>query len=813
MSKKDKTVSNALNRHTTPKLASLYQAVDLRQQIAPLIIGERCNPTGSKRFRELLLAEDLEGCLEIALEQERKGAHLIDLNVAWAGRDERTDMVHLVQLFGRSLRAPLMIDSTNPEIIEAALKNCPGRPVVNSINLEDGDSAPGVICNLVRKYGACVTALTIDEQGMAMDCDRKFEVARRMYDLAVNEHGLAPEDLLFDPLTFTIASGDEKLKTAALETLAAIRRIKTELPGCHTVLGLSNISFGLPPAARRILNAVFLHEAVAAGLDAVIIDPDNCIPLDRINPVQRELAMGLIHNRGGGNDGPLMAFINHFSTHIEEESKEEERTPPEQILQERVRQGSKQDLPDLIEMLLESYAPLAIINQILVPAMRKVGELFGDGEMLLPFVLQSAEVMRASVDLLEPHMDKKQLSDAPTVLLATVQGDVHDIGKNLVNIILSNNGCRVIDLGIKVPIETIIQSVREHPEIDVICLSGLLVKSAMIMQESMPLLKSAGLKLPVLLGGAALTRRFVAEDCAPAYDGPVVYCKDAFTGLAAIREHEAGTLRSTTWDRNAPESTHSKTTTEVVATLEEIPSAPFLGARTLAVNPEDFLPLIHNQTLFRGRWGYKQGRMSNKQYQELLQQTVLPELEQVQETCRTQQLIQAQIRSGWFPCVREDQALLVDYEGTQWRFPLPRQNGRSRLSLVDYFRTREQGGDILGLFLVTVGPEFARSCHELYKANKYHEYLLLHGYGVEAAEALAQYAHRLMRKEIGIEEQGQRYSFGYSACPDLELQKPLISLLQGDKIGIQLSDNLEMIPEQSVSALVVHHPQARYFAV
>jgi len=807
-------MNKIINNSDLVQVASLYQAVDIVQQPAPLIIGERSNPTGSKKFRELLIADDYEGCLQIGVDQEL-GAHVVDLSAAWAGRDEEKDLVTLVQMYGRTLKAPLMIDSTSPAVIAKGLAAYPGRAIVNSINLEDGGENLDKVCQSVKKYGACVTALTIDEQGMAMDCDSKFQVAKRIYDLVTVKHGISADSLFFDPLTFTVGSGDKKLRDAAVQTLEAIKKIKAELPGCHTVLGLSNISFGLPVPARKVLNAVFLHEAVAAGLDAVIIDPTNCISLESIDKDACALALDLLYDKTEINDQPLMAYIKYFEDHdIQDDSNEKEDATPEEMIRERIMQGNQQDLPDILRMLLDRYTPLEIINQHLVAAMREVGVLFGSGEMLLPFVLQSAEVMRRSVDFLEPFMDKSDSSDAACVLLATVQGDVHDIGKNLVNIILSNNGYRVIDIGIKVSAETIMETVKKHPEIDIICLSGLLVKSAMIMQESMKKYKAAGLKRPILLGGAALTRKFVASDCAPEYDAPVVYCRDAFSGLKAIQDFEKGTLQSTSWHgkkRNVSAG-ESKVKTDI-KTLKSIPEPPFIGKKTIDADPAKFLPLMNQQILFRGRWGYKRGKLDDAGYKELLDTTVIPEFTALQKRVQSENLLEPKIRYGWFPCKREEESLIIKHEDNEYTFSLPRQRREPNKSLVDFFRTEEQGGDLIGFFVVTLGKKIGKICQVLYGQDKYHEYLLLHGFGVEAAESLAEYTHNLMREELKIAASGQRYSFGYSACPELDLQKPLFSLLQANEIGVELSSSMEMVPELSVSAMVVHHPQAHYFAV
>ena len=808
-------MSHIISNTILNQVASLYQAVDIVQQPAPLIIGERSNPTGSKKFRELLIANDYEGCLQIGIDQERLGAHVVDLSAAWAGRDEEHDLVKLVQMYGRTLKAPLMIDSTSPAVIGKALAAYPGRAIVNSINLEDGGDNLDIICSHVKKYGACVTALTIDESGMAMDCDTKFDIAKRIYQLVTEEYGIAADSLFFDPLTFTVGSGDEKLRDAAIQTLNAIKRIKAELPGCHTILGLSNISFGLPVPARKVLNAVFLHEAVEAGLDAVIIDPTNCINLDTIDKESVSLALDLLYDRTENNDQPLMSYIKYFEDHdIVDDSAENEEATPEEMIRERIMHGNQQDLPDILRMLLDRYSALEIVNDHLVTAMREVGVLFGSGEMLLPFVLQSAEVMRKSVDILEPFMDKDDRSDAPCVLLATVQGDVHDIGKNLVNIILSNNGYRVIDIGIKVSAETIIETVRDNPDIDIICLSGLLVKSAMIMQESMAKYKAAGISKPILLGGAALTRKFVAQDCAPQYDAPVVYCRDAFSGLKAIQDFEKGVLESSSWKDNKKKQSGTGTLKKSeVNVLNTIPVPPFIGTKTLEVDPSEFLPLLNRQILFRGRWGYKRGKLDDAGYQELLDKTVTPEFNAIQKRVLQDNLLKPAIRYGWFPCKREQESLIVRHEEKTFTFPLPRQRREPNQSLVDFFRTEKQGNDLIGFFLVTLGEKMAAICQELYGTDKYHEYLLLHGFGVETAEALAEYTHNLMRQELQIDASGQRYSFGYSACPELDLQQPLFELLQAEEIGVKLSSSMEMVPELSVSAMVVHHPQAHYFAV
>lgn len=807
---------STINTLPVAQVSSLFQAVDIQQQIPPLIIGERSNPTGSKKFRELLLADDFDGCLQVGMDQEALGAHVLDLCAAWAGRNEIEDITKLVQLYSQSLKTPLMIDSTSPKAIKAALETYPGRPIINSINLEDGGKTIHEVLALTKKYGAAVVALTIDEKGMAMTCDEKVAIAKKIQAIAVNEYGLKNEDLFFDTLTFTVGAGDETLKDAAIQTLNAIKKVKKELPGINTILGLSNISFGLPPAARKVLNAVFLHEAVEAGLDAVIINPTNCIPLDSIDPVSRSLALDLLYNRQQeGEEAPLMRYIHFFENAPAEEEKDDsqkKKVEPEKLLHKAILKGSRDNLEDTLRMLLDSYTPLNIINQILVPAMRRVGDLFGAGEMLLPFVLKSAEVMRFSVDLLEPYMEKNDRNDSPKILLATVQGDVHDIGKNLVNIIFSNNGYRVIDIGIKAPIEAIIAAAKEH-QVDVIGLSGLLVKSAIVMQESMHTYAEAGLTQPILLGGAALTKKFVATECAPHYPSPVIYCKDAFSGLTAIQEFEKGTLQTTQWKSSSePQNIPDKKTISI-ATSTHVPKPPFIGADELKVETEDFIDLIKTNILFRGRWGYTRGAMSHEEYDKMIQNEVVPQFQAIRRRVFEENLFEPKVRYGWFECYRDSDTLTVLNQGKEYHFPFPRQQHSPFLCLSDYYKTENQGMDIVGLFVCSIGKKIDTILHDLYAANKYHEYFTLHGFSVDAAEALAELTHKWMRNQMGIRFTGERYSFGYSSCPDLNLQLPLFQLLEAEKIGITLTEEMQMVPEQSVSAIVVHHDQASYFSV
>lgn len=814
-----------------PSVSSLYQAVELQQEIPPLLIGERANSNGSKKFRELLLADDYQACLKIAVEQEKKGAQVIDLCTAYAGRDELKDLTTLVTMCAGSLKAPLMIDSTTPECIEECLRLYPGRCIINSVNLEDGGTSLRRVCRAVKKYGAAVVALTIDEKGMAMTADDKVRIAQQIHDVAVGEIGLRPSDILFDCLTFTVGSGDESLRDAAVQTLEGIKRIKKELPGCLTVLGLSNISFGLATHARKILNSVFLHEAVEAGLDAAIVDAAKIVPLAGLDKDDRAVCLDLLYDREPDQEKkPLLRFIDHFSDKTGEEATEEQghhRTPQEQLFHHVVN-GDKEGIEDLLPVLMERMTPLAIINLVLVPAMRNVGELFGKGEILLPFVLQSAEVMKKSVSFLEPFMERVDGESTTKILLATVQGDVHDIGKNLVEIILSNNGYKVYNIGIKVPTETIIEKAKEY-NVDLVGLSGLLVKSAIVMQESMPQYRASGLDIPILLGGAALTPKFVAESCVPAYTAPVVYCQDAFAGLKAVREYEEGTLKATIHDEStAVAALKPGVKDSRIDRNNPVPEPPFLGQRYVEhIALEPLFDLINMQALFRGRWGYRRGRMGGEEYRELIESRVQPIFAELCSRTLAERLAVPKVTYGYFRCWSEGNTVQVETEDGTYPFTFPRQALAPHLCIADYFKPRKDGGDIAGFFIVTIGDRMGRETARLYESDSYHDYLMLHGFSVELTDALAEYWHGKMREELGIgntdagdlagmvtqDYQGSRYGFGYPACPDMDVHQPLFAFLRPEKIGIALTENMQMVPEQTTSAIVVHHPQAKYFAV
>jgi len=813
-------------------VSSLYQSVDLVQDPPPLLIGERANPNGSKKFRECLLADDFDGCLRIGLDQEAGGAQVLDLCAAYAGRDEHHDLLELQRRYVSSVKLPLVIDSTTPECIMQCLRRYPGRCMVNSINLEDGGANLHRNCSNIKRYGAAVIALTINEKGMAMTADEKVATARQIYDLAVGQHGLRPQDLLFDPLTFTVGSGDETLRDAAIQTLDGIRGIKRSLPGVMTVLGVSNISFGLPPKARKILNSVFLHEAIEAGLDAAIIDAGKIVPLAQISEEDRAMCLDLLYDRVKHPEKtPLMCFIDYFQGRAEDDESsagDEADLRPEERLHTKIVKGDKDDLDDLLSILLQRRSAIDIINNVLVPAMRHVGELFGRGELLLPFVLQSAEVMKRSVTILEPYMEKAEGDDsAVKVLLATVQGDVHDIGKNLVDIILSNNGYKVYNIGIKVPAETIIEKAREY-DVDVIGLSGLLVKSAIVMKESMPQYKEAGLTTPILLGGAALTEKFVAEDCVPSYNAPVVYCADAFAGLKAMREFEEGKLRATTYQPTGGPGQQPGPVNVDVIHDNEVPEPPFVGVRhVLDVNPAAIFDYVNVQALFRGRWGYRRAKMNKDEYAALITEKVEPMYEDLKRRSIEEGLIQPKVAYAYLRCYSTENTVYVEHDGKMYEFPFPRQAYPPHLCIADFYKTREEGGDIAGFFIVTIGDAIGHETKRLFEADAYHDYVALHGFSVEVTDALAEYWHEIMRQELGFgrtsptditgyvtqQYRGSRYGFGYPACPDLHAHEALFEFLDPGKIGVTLTENMEMVPEQTTSAIVAHHPQAKYFAV
>lgn len=836
-----------------PSCASLYYAVNYKQSPAPLLIGEQTNANGSKKFRQLLEREDYDAMVGMAREAVKEGAHLVDLCVAFVGRPEAKDMVEAVTRFNQHVTVPLMIDSTEPEVIEAALKCIAGKAIINSVNLEDGGDRLRKVCKMAKKYGAGLVALTIDEKGMAKTRNEKLAIAKRIHRIATQEYGVRSEDLFFDLLTFTLGSGGEEFRTAAIETMEALRRLKIEIPAVHTVLGVSNISFGLAPHARQVLNSVFLHEAVAAGLDAAIVHAKKILPLFKIEKEDLEVAKRLLENKWIDGKDPLQVFIAHFD--------KKQGAPPafsaakttgtiEDILKGRILDGSADGLEADLDQALKKYSPLEIINTILLDGMKTVGDLFGSGKMQLPFVLQSAEVMKKAVAYLERFMDKKGGQERGRVVLATVKGDVHDIGKNLVDIILTNNGYKVFNLGIKQPVEAVMKAAVEH-DADAIGLSGLLVKSTLVMKEDLEEMNRRGLKMPVICGGAALTERYVEKDLTDAYQKKVYYGRDAFTALKIMERIKQGTdAKEPEVKPNEPEAVGSspakggqpgrqayvpKTPTRPsfhVHRDNPIPKAPFFGDRPVrGIRTQDIFPWVNKTALYRLQWQFKQGDRTPREFELYLKENVDPIFEKLQLRCMKEKILEPKAIYAFYPCYSDGNDLVVLDEASsveKVRFHFPRQKREPHQCLADFFLPKgSKSLDIVGFQAVTMGKRASEIEQKLFHSGKYTEYLYLHGLSVEMAEALAEYVHAMIRREMGIHlqdkrykedifrqgYQGSRYSFGYPACPNLEDQKKLFELLPVGKIGISLSETCQMVPEQSTSAMIVHHPQAKYFSV
>src|SRR6266542_1758592 len=817
----------AAHRETVHDAAvgSLYQSVPLDQDTTYLTIGERCNANGSRKFRDLMLAGDLDGLVGIAKEQIREGAHVLDVCVDYVGRDGVPDMDALVERLAQQSTAPIMLDSTQADVIEAGLKRLGGRAIVNSINLEDGEARMAAVCPLVRQFGAAVVALLIDEEGQARDVEWKLRVAHRIYDLAVDKYGLQPEDLLFDALTFPLGSGQEDLRRDGIATLEAIRRIKAELPGVRTVLGVSNVSFGLSPAARQVLNSVFLHEAREAGLDGAIVSPAKILPLHRIEEEQRQVALDLVHDRRRQDYDPLRRFMELF------EGKEAARPaaaedlaalPTDERLKRRIIDGVRDGLEADLDEAMRSHPPLEIINEVLLDGMRTVGELFGAGEMQLPFVLQSAEVMKASVALLEPYMERADQGGKGRVVLATVKGDVHDIGKNLVDIILTNNGYTVHNLGIKQPISAIIDK-AEEVEADAIGMSGLLVKSTVVMRDNLEELNARGMaRYPVLLGGAALNRTYVEGDLRQIYKGRVFYCRDAFAGLRVMDQLRQERQEGVRPGREAPRAPRVVTTrargpapaapsTSEVARSDvrvdvPLPTAPVLGdSRIVKGMPvRDIAAFLNESALFRGQWQLRPSGGAEG-WEQLLETEARPRLRALLDQAIADQVLQPAVVYGYYPCNSDGNDLVVwRDDGSEWvRFSFPRQRRDRRLCIADYFRPVTSGDvDVVVFHVVTMGRAASDATAKLFDANRYREYLELRiaDQDAEQMEALFDLGYR-----------GARYSFGYPACPDLEQQSKIFELLDPGRIGVELSEEYQLHPEQSTSAIIVHHPEAMYF--
>ena len=878
-----------------PACSSLYTSTEFRQDNSFLIVAERTNANGSRKFKTLLDAEDWDGLASMAKEEVRDGSHVLDVCVDFVGRDGVHDMSHTVARFIRQVNAPLMIDSTQADVIEAGLQHAPGRCIVNSINLEDGEARLDRICPLLKKYGAACVALTIDEDplsGMAKTAVRKLEIAQRIHDLYTTKWGLDERDLFWDPLTFTIATGNEDDRRLGLETLEGIRLIAERFPRCSIILGLSNISFGLKPAARAVLNSAYLHEARARGLTAAIVHPSRILPESRIPQEQWQAAQWLIFDRRGADRpvgqpeqfDPLLHFISLFPDGITAVAAAPiTELSIEERLQRHIVDGEEQALEESLTAALEKYSPITIINDYLLAGMRTVGDLFGSGRMQLPFVLQSASIMKKAVAILQPHMERVGVNAKPkaTIVLATVAGDVHDIGKNLVDIILSNNGYKVHNIGIKQSLAQIVDAWKTTGA-DAIGMSGLLVKSVTVMEENLREMNRQEITVPVMLGGAALTRHYAEGHLRKLYRGEAYYGRDAFEGLAvcdalahgtlgeinqqidarlakraaidarvkatALRISEASgsgaTAASTTtgamavenaFDTAFPNTACAPSGATVGGAIRRdnpIPDPPFWGSRLAERLDLDMIYQFINRTaLFRGQWGFRRGDLDDLAYARLLSDEVEPVLERFKRECRDEKILRPAVVWGYFPCNSHGDDLVIfdpdDHSLERERFSFPRQKSGRMLSISDFFRPIEGGTrDVIALTCVTMGAEASHRAKALFERNAYTDYLYLHGMGVECAEALAEMWHKRVRAELGFAHEddptverlfqqhyrGSRYSFGYPACPEMADQEKLFRLLQPERIGCTLTENFQIEPEQSTSAIIVHHPQAKYFS-
>ncbi len=837
-----------------PAVASLFQSVALDQDSGPLLVGERTNANGSRLFKRLMLEGDTQGMIDIAKGQVKEGAHILDVCTAYVGRDEVKDMVELLKPLVQSVTTPIMIDSTQLDVVEAALKVVPGRAIINSINLEDGEGRADELCKLAVRYGAMFVALTIDEEGMAKTAEHKLAVAQRIHDIVVNRHGMEPGDLIFDPLTFTIGSGDEDSRKAGLEALKGIELIKKHMPGVRTILGLSNISFGLDPYPRQILNSVYMHEAIQRGLDAAIVHAKKIVPIHKLDEADREVTLDLIYDRRREGYDPLFKFIERFqgAKRIDMGAEQDENElPVEERLKRRIIDGNKSGIDKHLKEAMETHPPLAIINDVLLEGMKVVGELFGAGEMQLPFVLQSAETMKAAVSWLEPFMEKIDGEEKGVMVLATVRGDVHDIGKNLVDIVVSNNGYKVVNLGIKQPIDAILEAAKKH-KADAVGMSGLLVKSTVIMRENLEIMSERGMSVPVICGGAALNRAYVEKDLRQTYStGPVYYGLDAFTGLHIMDEltgrAKAKTLTSDSAVRN--DGVIRKTRAQKEAELEHafleyadsgiapapaVPEPPFWGAQVVGADELDLgvvLQYINKKALYRLQWQYRQGKRATKDYMEFIENEVEPKFRSWVARVQEEKTLEPQVVYGYWPCYAERNSVIVldpKSKNEVCRIDFPRQPGSKRLCVSDFFRKKDSGElDVIPFTVVTMGQVATEENHRLFKENRYDEYLHFYGLSVEGTEALAEYWHKRVRQQLRIAAddgdtidslfkqtyRGSRYSFGYPACPNLEDQTKLVDLLKTERIGVSLSEEFQLVPEQATSAIICHHPAARYFNV
>ncbi|MCX5375085.1 methionine synthase [Streptomyces sp. NBC_00091] len=826
-----------------PGAASLYQTVPFRQDTAYMAIGERTNANGSKKFREAMLEARWDDCVEMARDQIREGAHMLDLCVDYVGRDGVADMKELAGRFATASTLPIVLDSTEVPVIQAGLEKLGGRAVINSVNYEDGDgpeSRFAKVTRLAQEHGAALIALTIDEEGQARTVEHKVAIAERLIgDLTVN-WGIRESDILIDTLTFTICTGQEESRKDGIATIESIRELKRRHPDVQTTLGLSNISFGLNPAARVLLNSVFLDECVKAGLDSAIVHASKILPIARFDDEQVNTALDLIYDRRAEGYDPLqklMALFEGVNTKSLKAGRAEELAalPLDERLQRRIIDGEKNGLEADLDEALATRPALEIVNDTLLEGMKVVGELFGSGQMQLPFVLQSAEVMKTAVAYLEPHMEKTDDEGKGTIVLATVRGDVHDIGKNLVDIILTNNGYNVVNIGIKQPVSAILEAAQEH-KADVIGMSGLLVKSTVIMKENLEELNQRKLAAdyPVILGGAALTRAYVEQDLHEIYEGEVRYARDAFEGLRlmdsliAVKRGVPGAELPPLKQRRVPQRNAVLDVREPeeagrsdVAVDNPVPEPPFLGTRVVkGIQLKEYAGWLDEQALFKGQWGLKEAGSIETEGR--------PRLRGWLDRMHTERLLEAAVVYGYFPCVSKGDDLIVLDEdgGERTRFTFPRQGRGRRLCLADFVRPEESGEvDVVGFQVVTVGSRIGEATAKLFESDSYRDYLELHGLSVQLAEALAEYWHARVRAELGIagsdpaamdgmfrtEYQGCRYSLGYPACPELADRAKIADLLRPERIGVQLSEEFQLHPEQSTDAIVIHHPEAGYF--
>ena len=854
-----------------PGCSSLYSPTNYRQEQSFFIIGERMNASGSRKFKRLLGENNLDEIISLAKQQIREGSNCLDINVDATGSDNAKDMAEIVQQTVKQVDSPIMLDSTQFSTIEAGLKHAGGKCIINSTNFEDGEEKFDSFCELAKTFGAAIVIGTIDEddkEAMARTADRKFEIASRAIDRATNKHGIPLEDIFIDPLVLPISTGMDNDRRSSLELIEGVRRISNAWPLIQITCGLSNCSFGLKPASRQVLNSVLLWELMDAGLTSSIMHSSKIQPMNRIHPERKQAALDLIYDRRALSRGgtglpnniddetfdPLQFFIGLFDDLDEVHEKKTVRDLSiEEWLQTHVVDGEKEQLVEHIDEALKKYEAIDIINDHLLAGMKTVGELFGSGQMQLPFVLQSAEVMKMAVKYLEPHMKKDEEHTRGRIVLATVKGDVHDIGKNLVDIILSNNGWTVHNIGIKQTIEEIVQAWRETGS-DAIGMSGLLVKSVMVMEENLKVLNEMKIDVPILLGGAPLSRHYAESHLRSIYHGQLYYGKDAFDGLRICNSLADGkgealateidlrlAKRAAVETRVRAMETSETDTVSTTETIEgdrsdvaqdvEVPMPPFWGDRVVdTISLDDIYPYINKVALFRGQWGFKKGNRSKGDYEHYLDEEVRPIFERLKTSLRDDGVLQPKVVYGWYPVASDGEELVVfdpdDHSLELERFGFPRQTKRRKLCICDFFKSIDTGErDVLGVSCVTMGSEVSKVTGELFADDAYQEYLFVHGMGVECAEALAELWHKRMRDELGISGGdsphikelftqkycGSRYSFGYPACPDMSHQEKLFRLLKPERIGCELTENWQIDPEQSTSAIIVHHDEAKYF--